>query len=398
MISSRSPFALNSLLAVAACSLALLLPRAAASTGDTVCRDEDGNAVDWFVILKYPDGFEYAYTDANTKSRGLRKSSFTLDDPSHGALAQTLVQGLYDPEDPRTVGYYMYNDEFPTGQKHGTRAHAKGIIAFGTGDQAWAANSFWLIHSVPRFPTSPDAGSYGGMPVEERTYGQSMLCVSVDMTETVDQIAAQLLIARPWAYGTYLPPSAQQNQYTLPRMVDLVDESWDAAADDVQSVSMKTAGGKHIESFYKNADWGQYLYEDVVEPKYGCGFMWETWMNGINPDPSFCPTNQGGDYDYASLNVREVSVGADAWKETQDHSKWGVSLDGGRNVVCIGDINRQQSQNRRGGGTTCIEDEHLRTAFASIVTNRDQCDGRERAAAAGLLRGAAPARGVARYR
>ena len=95
-------------------------------------------------------------------------------------------------------------------------------------------------------------------------------------------------------------------------------------------------------------------------------------MNGVRPDPTFCRP----DHKYDSVNIRTVRISpAHEFKETQDHSKWGVSLDGGRNVVCIGDINRQQSQNRRGGGTTCIEDEHLRTAFASIVTRHDQCNG-----------------------
>ena len=36
-------------------------------------------------------------------------------------------------------------------------------------------------------------------------------------------------------------------------------------------------GGVGITHFAKSAVWGQDLYEDLVEPYYEKGFMWETW-------------------------------------------------------------------------------------------------------------------------
>ena len=43
------------------------------------------------------------------------------------------------------------------------------------------------------------------------------------------------------------------------------------------------------------------------------------------------------------------------WRRTQDHAKIGCSIEG--SYVCIGDMNRMDSQRKRGGGFMCIEDE-----------------------------------------
>lgn len=70
------------------------------------------------------------------------------------------------------VGYVMWNDEFPGGEPpvwEGV-AHAKGVLGMGR------SAGFYLLHSVPKFPSpasanssiAPGSGLYAGIaPVRE---------------------------------------------------------------------------------------------------------------------------------------------------------------------------------------------------------------------------------------
>ena len=51
---------------------------------------------------------------------------------------------------------------------------------------------------------------------------------------------------------------------------------------------MTTVGGQKFTTFAKNAAWDSDLFEDLVAPKLDNGLLAETWMNGVNPLPSYC--------------------------------------------------------------------------------------------------------------
>jgi deoxyribonuclease II len=50
------------------------------------------------------------------------------------------------------------------------------------------------------------------------------------------------------------------------------------------------------------------------------------------------------------------------WPETHDHAKWGIAVDS--DWVCVGDINRMVSQEKRGGGTIAFQDPKLWAALS----------------------------------
>lgn len=84
-----------------------------------------------------------------------------------------------------------------------------------------------------------------------------------------------------------------------------------------------------------------------------------------------------------------------SWSETKDHSKWSVRLTGTsqgdslltrsplthahravaehKPVVCIGGINRMESQAKRGGGTVCFEEQTLWTSLTKGITDVERC-------------------------
>jgi deoxyribonuclease-2 len=148
---------------------------------------------------------------------------------------------------------------------------------------------------------------------------------------------------------------------------------------DVQSNDQKftTVGGQEFTHFAKGRYWGKELYADLVAPSLKSDLATETWQNGAfdNVVPTFCPP----DYDYTTSNILDLKMGDDEWKTTQDHSKWAITTKGfdadttKDRAACIGGINRQYSQEKRGGATMCIENEGLNDELYDAIVDYEDC-------------------------
>lgn len=328
------------------------------------CVDMNENPVDWFFIYKANDGFAFAYTDANDNSGGALKMTDKFLNDTKDALGSTLQQ-LYTAK--TTTSYVAYNDEVPaivsahiraklnvTLAKVGSPtggAHAKGILA------ADSSGGFWLVHSVPKFPDLTAASfAYDTSDI----YAQSFLCLSLNHDD-VQNAAYQLQFFHPDIYSSNLVVS---HKYT--NISDLIDGTRYEGAN----VLTVQAGSTTITSFAKSNSWGKDLYEDLVCPYFDQGFQWETWRRSPK-EPSYCtPT-----YKYDSINVNSIAFpdSDTKWSYTQDHAKWGLSLDAKLPVVCIGGINRMSSQRARGGGTVCMKRPAFWNAMNAIVAGSDGC-------------------------
>lgn len=318
------------------------------------CLDESGNPVDHFQALKYPGSGEYDYFGDGDKE--FKHSSHTLE-TTKGAIGETLMQIYADKGDK--VAYIMYNDEDPSEHAHDSRAHSKGVFAFDK------KQGFWLIHSVPRFPPTASDGWSGGMP--SYTYGQSFLCITFGIDE-LENVAKQISVIGPAFYDNNNPKGVGS---LVPTFQDLVDDVTDKTATLIKKV--KSAGGATFTSFAEGKEWDHDLYEELVAPELDSDLMTETWQNGAksNVMPTYCKP----DYKYEVHNIQDVK-GADGteWKSTKDHSKWAVSTAGSRKkFVCIGGINRQKSQDKRGGGTVCQSDAALWSAMQDRITSYEKC-------------------------
>jgi len=334
--------------------------------GGMQCKDEHGNDVDWWAILKYPkisgssntaqkEGYGYAYCDSNNGR--MTDTGLGLNTNMGGALASTLYQ-IYDA-DKGSTGYLMYDDQWPDGSEHDSYGHTKGEVCFN------GTSGFWLIHSVPRFPPKPPTNY--SFPSNEATYGQSFLCMSYP-TSTFNTIGENFLYNKPAVFASNLPSSLSK---TVPNIQKVIDKDFITTTPGTNKPTLKTLAGHIFHSFAKNGKWNQSLYEDLVQPALHIDAAWETWQNGDNSNkmPSFCQP----EYAWNSMNVTKVSLTSTlTWKETQDHSKWGVSTSGDK-YVCIGDMNRQWSQNGRGGGTACIAQSTLWDSFNGLVAACDCC-------------------------
>jgi len=137
------------------------------------------------------------------------------------------------------------------------------------------------------------------------------------------------------------------------------------------STSLRSYNGRTFSHFGKSGPSDVDLYADLVAPGIQSNLRVETWQNG-RADlkmPAFCKP----DYKYTVENVTAIHMAdGKSWRETQDHSKWAIS-DSAAKVVCISDINRQYSQEKRGGGALCYHNSDLWNAFNGVIKTTIPC-------------------------
>jgi deoxyribonuclease-2 len=316
--------------------------------------DENGKAVDWWFAYKVPrltkdagtdsaTGYEYIYYDP--KIDQVVKSPHLLTD-GKGALGLTL-SSVFDKPDA-TTGWILYNDEMPAdakGKDSSSLGHTKGVIAFDTASKT----AFWLLHSWPKY-ADPEAAQ---MPTP--IYGQTFLCISMNLA-TANTIAGQMA-------------NHQQPQVYLPRVPGTLAKS-DAlylltlplkpnAPGDSDVIACKSKGGMAFQVIAKNRKWGKDFWNDLVGPTLKADMNDETWIRGKIP-PILDSDGIHKTFDVKYIDLSKLGLPW-AWPETQDHAKWGITTT--NDWVCVGDINRMISQEKRGGGTIALQN---RTLWAAL--------------------------------
>lgn len=343
--------------------VALLVGAAVPSAWGLGCIGPNG-PVDWFAAIKFPSGTTYAYMDKTTG--GWSSSTFDLATQSDPISA--TVMSLYDSTD---AAYALWNDEPASGGTSSSSfGHTKGVV--GTD----ASGGFWLVHSAPKWP-SPVAQGYNGYPQGETIYGQSFLCISVDL-DSMNDIGYQLTYMRPHVYSSNMPSSLEGS---LSNLKDAIGGKYVKGVVS-HTLPISSKAGFEFTSLVKTGEWGQDLYEGLVCPTFQINIAVESWMNGVGPLPSYC---KGTSFLYNVVNIRQMSIMGNTWTETKDHSKWAVATTPGSIVTCIGGINRQEGQESRGGGTVCFKDQNVFNAFSQSVVKADSCSGRERSSGAFCL-------------
>mgnify|MGYP005992390203 CR=1 FL=1 len=349
------------------------------------CLDDSGAQVDHWTGIKGNDNYTMYYYNEATKL--FKLSPFMVDQTARGAIMTTL-QPLYDSPANETMAYIMWNDAPPGDYTpSATYAHSKGILATD------GVQGFMLTHSMPNWPEAPDCGrapsdnpgcngTNPGIFPSDR-YAQSMACVTVSAA-TVNQMANTIRINYPWVYGLNMPEALKvQQQY----MDDLINKRKISKTNETASNALFSLGGVRYTQFAKSKSWGEDLWDDLVAPYYGSPMYVETWINGSGgPMSSTCenstfPNKKVNEtFDIYQVSGIDMPDGND-WTNTQDHSKWGVAKSteiGNPEVfdtsqVCIGDINRMCSQEKRGGGALCTQDAGLLNAFMDIITGVEAC-------------------------
>jgi len=328
----------------------------AAGTTAPSCKSASGSDVDFAYSFKYPKTFEYAYMDTDTP---LTKASGSLTDDGSSISATIMQKGSPD------VSYLIWNDE-PTTRSSSSApfAHSKGLLIFTS------SGGVWITHSHPKFPV-PSASSASDLWADAaEEYGQSYLCITIT-AEEIHKLVPVFKITRPTIYASTF---ASGDESTFADLEGLTHKGgWDEDTMTTQ-VAISSKGGQEFNVYAKAGAWGEGkdLYRDLVAPSIGKLDM-EGWINGGGVWGPAC--GQDG-----VLDVQSVSFpGPRDWSTHTDHSKWAVAADKSSSSFCVGDLNRADGQDKRGGKTVCIvEGRSLRNDFADqmrkVISTTDSCD------------------------
>ncbi len=318
-------------------------------------KNQQGMSVDWWFIYKTPEhtgtrnnkGFDFLYFDPGSATLKLSPAGLDQDDQ---ALNHTLTAIFNAPD---SAGYIAYNDEHVDKEENSSeKGHCKGILAFDkTSDSA-----LLLLHSTPRFPAKGEAT----LPDDEVIYGQTFICISLPDYQTANEIAGQMLRQQ----NPQILKESSRIPATLGKDEPLsmlfhgngIDES-----KTPSTVRFKSRGGKEFLLIAKSRKWGEDFWLDLVSPELKCDLVVETWRRGaVTP----LQDQRSPDFDDDLLDVSfTISPSLTyEWPYTKDHAKWAIALKNETSAspwVCIADLNRMVSQEKRGGGSLCFQEPRL---------------------------------------
>nr|XP_034318574.1 cell death-related nuclease 6 [Crassostrea gigas] len=105
-------------------------------------------------------------------------------------------------------------------------------------------------------------------------------------------------------------------------------------------IPIKTFGNVQLEILAKSASFGQDIYDKLISPKLADHLLVRTWR------PKLLDTAM------VSNVINACFPNKIAFNHGIDHSKWAVTEN--KHLICIGDINRQETQAKRGGLSLCL--------------------------------------------
>jgi len=302
-------------------SFAFFLRTLTALTNPLSCKNEVGDSVLSWEILKFPHSTSYVY------STDIAASIYDLNDTTVGALAWTMQQ-FWLPN----VQYALYNDEPPHYTLYNfSVAHAKASIVWDS------TSAVALFHSIPQFPVGPASSShYTGLLQNAWEYAQHIVCITLE-TQDFLKIGGILAGMNPQVYDGSLP---------LPI---------------TSAYCQYQPFGKYI-LIAKPASYEVDIWESCVGSYTSTEVI--SWVHGVVDGP-YCNTTTTLDI----LSI-EYPFGV-SYSNYENHAKWGV---GTYPVVCFGDLNRVETQKVRSGAVVCWKDAELFVSLKGIVGNTNSCE------------------------
>ncbi|XP_063057808.1 deoxyribonuclease-2-alpha-like [Engraulis encrasicolus] len=324
------------------------------------CRNEQGEDVDWYILYKQPsidgeNGLKYLYMDESTQ--GWVEGQYTINDEK-SAVGQTLKPLFaYHGTESDSFGYILYNDQPPVPYRTASSSygHSKGVVLLDKN------TGIWLSHSTPDFPGVdikafwPDSGHYNG---------QTFICGTYKYSAFKD-IAIQLQYIHVYSFDSHIPSSFDPELQCVAHK-----KCYPKEAPWYRQLTMTTLAGKTFVSYAKYSKLHDDLYSGVLDKYLGGAFYAKSWGRLRHPLPSNCSVK----YDVYNVATMQLPT-TEPFSVTVDHSKWTVMVDMTEKPwTCIADMNREVSQEYRGGGAVCTDNTDVWQAFWGVVSTYELCN------------------------
>ncbi|XP_053160128.1 deoxyribonuclease-2-alpha isoform X2 [Hemicordylus capensis] len=177
----------------------------------------------------------------------------------------------------------------------------------------------------------------------------------------------QLLYTEPEVYDSSVEGTFAQDFPALLNASEgqhIQEQPWNS------SVTLTTLGGKEFVSFAKFRAFDDDLYSGWLAPALASDLYVEFWLRSRGILPSNC-SGHFRVYNMEELAFPDPSI---TFHTMVDHSKWCVGTESDPGWACVGDMNRNEAEEQRGGGALCCRDAAIWKAFRNLVKKYTDCD------------------------
>uniref|UniRef100_A0A3B5ANA8 Deoxyribonuclease-2-alpha n=1 Tax=Stegastes partitus TaxID=144197 RepID=A0A3B5ANA8_9TELE len=316
------------------------------------CYNDQGEAVDWFYIYKLPKEHGRKSPIEGERYLLLEKGSAGWTDGKGSVNETTGALG-------RTVG----------------QLYSQGKVCYLFLSAAKVELNFWFmfLEATPvKVSIPPGFSSFRFLVVH--VFNTFILkCL------TEFWCGEQLQINQPYVYDCDVPESLASVVPALAAVCKKKHLSGQMFPHvkpvSNRSVTLTSKDGTDFISFAKGASFDNDLYHSWVAPTLQSDLLVQFWIRSTGILPSDCSLG------WKVLDITLIHPGQTfSFKASQDHSKWAVSpkaagQGAGGGWVCVGDINRNEAEEKRGGGTVCLRDPVVWKAYRTAALECEACGG-----------------------
>lgn len=337
--------------------LAAKLPR------EVGCRNENNDVIDYFVVYKPPQTYEYF---VKYPGQELEKGNQLVDSDT-SVFGQTTFD-IYNNKEDDPINFLLWNDNI-NGRVPPKFAHSKGVLAFKN------HAGFLMVHTVPDFLTLKDNYNF---PMNGKRKGQMSWCITIRSENDQEAYLKKLckllkglrsfeLHVAKYYYNPLLDRRVKKYfEKLIHNKIAQISELPQMFYLDLTQQFRAYFFSKHDEP--KNKD---IQYDAFVELAkiYHVNLFVQSWIQ-IHKWSSRVINNEGEEYTVENVKIIKIQEQEEiTWISNRDHSKWAVSKSHAAlfPLACFSDLNRYSSTMARGGIIVCTKETSFQKMFYNFV-------------------------------